>query len=95
MSKILVIDDDEKLSGLIKDFLEPYKYQVVCFSSPEVALSKLKLTKPELIILDTAHVAFDKAAELLNMKLVKVKTDSITCKPWWNELESSITESTF
>ena len=34
MSKILVIDDDEKLSGLIKDFLEPHKYQVICFSQP-------------------------------------------------------------
>ncbi len=52
MSKILVIDDDEKLSGLIKDFLEPYKFQVTCFSHPEKALSKLKSIKPELIILD-------------------------------------------
>ena len=52
MSKILVIDDDEKLSGLIKDFLEPYKFQVTCFSHPEKALSKLKSLKPELIILD-------------------------------------------
>tara|TARA_Y100000817_G_scaffold175446_1_gene137044 strand:+ start:2551 stop:3243 length:693 start_codon:yes stop_codon:yes gene_type:complete len=52
MSKILVIDDDEKLSGLIKDFLEPYKFQVACFSHPEKALSKLKSIKPELIILD-------------------------------------------
>ena len=52
MSKILVIDDDEKLSGLIKDFLEPYKFQVACFAHPEKALSKLKSIKPELIILD-------------------------------------------
>ena len=52
MSKILVIDDDEKLSGLIKDFLEPYKFQVTCFSHPEKALSKLKSIKPDLIILD-------------------------------------------
>jgi len=52
MSKILVIDDDEKLSGLIKDFLEPYKFQVTCFSHPEKALSKLKPLKPDLIILD-------------------------------------------
>ena len=52
MSKILVIDDDEKLSGLIKDFLEPHKYQVICFSQPEKALSKLKSIKAELIILD-------------------------------------------
>ena len=52
MSKIIVIDDDEKLSGLIKDFLEPYKYKVVCFSHPEKALAKLKSLKPEIVILD-------------------------------------------
>ena len=52
MSRILVIDDDEKLSGLIKDFLEPHKYHVTCFSHPEKALSKLKSAKPDLIILD-------------------------------------------
>jgi len=52
MSRIIVIDDDEKLSGLIKDFLEPHKFQVTCFSHPEKALAKLKSMKPELIILD-------------------------------------------
>lgn len=52
MSRIIVIDDDEKLSGLIKDFLEPHKFQVTCFSQPEKALAKLKSMKPELIILD-------------------------------------------
>lgn len=52
MSRIIVIDDDEKLSGLIKDFLEPHKFQVTCFSHPEKALAKLKSMKPKLIILD-------------------------------------------
>ena len=48
----MIIDDDVKLSNLIKDFLEPHKYHVSCFSHPEKALSKLKSIKPELIILD-------------------------------------------
>ena len=52
MSKIMVIDDDVKLSNLIKDFLGPYKYHVVCFNNPVVALEKIKPTKPDLIILD-------------------------------------------
>ena len=52
MSKIMVIDDDVKLSNLIKDFLEPHKYHVVCFNSPVVAIEKIKTTKPDLIILD-------------------------------------------
>ena len=52
MSKIMVIDDDVKLSGLIKQFLEPHKYRVVCFDNPTVALNKIKSQKPDLIILD-------------------------------------------
>ena len=52
MSKIMVIDDDVKLSNLIKEFLGPHKYHVVCFNNPVVALEKIKPTKPDLIILD-------------------------------------------
>ena len=52
MSKIMVIDDDLKLSNLIKQFLEPHKYRVVCFDNPINALSKIKTQRPDLIILD-------------------------------------------
>ena len=52
MSKIMIIDDDIKLSGLIKDFLAPHKYHVVCFNNPLLALEKIKTLKPSLIILD-------------------------------------------
>ena len=52
MSKIMIIDDDKKLSILIKDFLAPHKYRVFCFESPVLALEKLKTLKPDLIILD-------------------------------------------
>jgi len=52
MSKIMVIDDDKKLSALIKDFLEPHKYNVTCFNHPKKALKKLKSINPALIILD-------------------------------------------
>ena len=52
MSKIMVIDDDARLSGLIQDFLTPHKYHVECFNDPVVALKKIKSVKPDLIILD-------------------------------------------
>ena len=52
MSKIMVIDDDAKLSALLKDFLEPHKYDVLCFNKPVVAVEKIKTLKPDLIILD-------------------------------------------
>ena len=59
MSKIMVIDDDVKLSDLIKNFLEPHKYRVVCFNNPIVALSKIKSQKPDLIILDITMPEMD------------------------------------
>ena len=43
----MIIDDDKKLSTLIKDFLEPHKYHVSCFEHPKLALEKLKTLKPE------------------------------------------------
>lgn len=51
------------------------------------------IEKPELVILDTAHAAFSKAAELLGMKLVKVKTSEDMDEPNWRDLETSITEN--
>ena len=59
MSKIMVIDDDVKLSDLIKDFLEPHKYRVVCFNNPINALNKIKSQKPDLIILDITMPEMD------------------------------------
>ena len=48
----MVIDDDVKLSALLKDFLETHKYDVFCFNNPVVGLEKIKTLKPDLIILD-------------------------------------------
>ena len=59
MSKIMIIDDDVKLSDLIKDFLEPHKYRVVCFNNPINALSKIKSQKPDLVILDITMPEMD------------------------------------
>ena len=55
----MVIDDDIKLSNLIKSFLEPHKYRVVCFNNPLLALNKLKTQKPNLIILDITMPEMD------------------------------------
>ncbi|MBJ48093.1 MAG: DNA-binding response regulator [Candidatus Marinimicrobia bacterium] len=76
MSKIMVIDDDVKLSTLIKDFLEPHKYQVICYNNPVVALKKIKPTKPDLIILDIMMPEMDgfqvlrKVRELLQTPVI-------------------------
>ena len=76
MSKIMVIDDDIKLSALIKDFLEPHKYQVVCFNNPIFALKKIKPLRPDLIILDIMMPEMDgfqvlrKVRELLQTPVI-------------------------
>ena len=50
--EILIIDDEQELSSMMKDVLEEEKYQVICaFSGPDgIALNEQK--KPDLILLD-------------------------------------------
>lgn len=50
--KILVIDDDEKMNNLLKDYLSGFDYQVLSALDPESGLETLKSEKPDLIILD-------------------------------------------
>ena len=49
---ILVIDDDEKLGKLLKDYLHNYGYHVLSAVHPEEGLKKLKTQSPDLVILD-------------------------------------------
>ena len=65
---------------------------LACKTYRDIGLSR-GIEKPEMIILDTAHAAFEKAAELLSMKLVKIKTSEDMAEPNWKELETSITEN--
>ena len=61
------------MSDLIKDFLEPHKYRVVCFNNPVVALSKINSQKPDLIILDITMPEMDGF-----QVLTKIREDSKT-----------------
>lgn len=49
---ILVIDDDEKLNSLLKDYLSEFSFKVITETNPEQALNLLKRKTPDLIILD-------------------------------------------
>jgi len=49
---ILIIDDDEKLNGLLCDYLGNYGYRAIAVSHPGDGLEKLKTDPPDLIILD-------------------------------------------
>lgn len=52
------------------------------------------MEKPEIIVPETAHVAFDKAARLLNVKLVKIPVDPNTGKADVQAMEKAITANT-
>ncbi|HMQ68636.1 MAG TPA: response regulator transcription factor [Ignavibacteria bacterium] len=52
MKKIIVIDDDNKLTDLLKDYLKKYNYTVVSYDNPLDALAHLKNNSYDLMILD-------------------------------------------
>ena len=70
MPKILIIDDDPDISEAIKVVLETKNYKVENAGSGEEGLKKVKLNKPDLIILDvmmeTGDKGFDVARDLKN-----------------------------
>ena len=49
---ILVIDDDNKLTALLEEYLSKYNYNVTSSETPEDGLAKLKQNNFDLIILD-------------------------------------------
>ncbi len=59
MANILVVDDDKKLTLLVRGFLEKEKYQVAEAYSGRMALDAIKEAKPDLIILDVMMPEMD------------------------------------
>ena len=51
-AKILAIDDDQKLTDLLKDYLSRFNYQVIIANHPHDGLDIVKSETPDLIILD-------------------------------------------
>ena len=52
MTKVLLIDDDERHSALLKSFLERYGIKLDCAAEAETGLAKLTSGKPDLLLLD-------------------------------------------
>lgn len=50
--KIMVVDDEESLTELVKAILEQEDYEVTVASNGEECLEKLKTVKPDLVLLD-------------------------------------------
>ena len=52
MQKILIIDDDKKLTDLLDEFLSSNKFRVKCLHESINSLAVLETYKPDLVILD-------------------------------------------
>lgn len=52
MTKVLLIDDDERHSALLKTYLDRYGIELDCAGDAEVGLMKLASGKPDLLLLD-------------------------------------------
>jgi DNA-binding response OmpR family regulator len=52
MTRILLIDDDEKLGDLLKAYFKRFDLQLDAATLPSVGLAKIQRDKPDLVILD-------------------------------------------
>jgi len=50
--KILVIDDDEKLTRLLSEYLSTFGFSVTCANHPDEGLNQVQYQKPDLVVLD-------------------------------------------
>ena len=50
--KLLIIDDDEKMNGLLQNYLSGFGYEVVSCTHPAPGIQKIRTYLPDLIILD-------------------------------------------
>src|SRR5687767_7471045 len=52
MAKIAMIDDDVKLSGLLKDYLKSFSFELISFDHPDSGLKALRESAYDALILD-------------------------------------------
>jgi CheY-like chemotaxis protein len=69
-SKILVLDDEENYTRMLRDLLEQHRYQVVTATMPEKALELLKETAFDLVVSDYKMPVMDGAAFLKNARKI-------------------------
>ena len=52
MNRVLLIDDDAKLSGLLGDYFQRFDFELLSATHPQVGLDLLEKETPDLVILD-------------------------------------------
>ena len=66
--KILVIEDEDDIQELIRYNLQKEGYRVICASSGEAALKKMRTEKPDLVLLDLMLPGIDGLAVCKEIK---------------------------
>jgi DNA-binding response OmpR family regulator len=59
MTRVLMIDDDEKLTALLTEYLSQFGFAVHALADPESGLRALKREPPDLVILDVMLPGMD------------------------------------
>lgn len=59
MKQIYLIEDDPKIAGLLKDYLEKYEYNVATVASFENIIDEFKRIEPHLVLLDINLPRYD------------------------------------
>lgn len=52
MKRLLMIDDDEKLVALVREYLEPHGFEVAAAHDGDAGVEAALSTEPSLVILD-------------------------------------------
>ena len=73
MNKILIIDDDTKLTGLLKEFFIEHSFKINSMHNPTECIKKINSWKPDIIILDITLPEMD-GFQVLR----KIRTDNDT-----------------
>jgi DNA-binding response OmpR family regulator len=58
-TRVLIIDDDERLNALLGEYLGPFGYAVTAAATPDEGLRKLKSNPPEIVVLDVMLPGMD------------------------------------
>jgi len=75
MIKILMVEDDLELAEILTEFLEQYDMQVITLDDPFMALTRVKIEKFDLVILDLTLPGMDGlevAEEMLNKQKIPI-----------------------
>lgn len=52
MWRVMLVEDDEKLAGLVRDYLQAYEFRIDVVNRGDRAVAHFETTRPDLVVLD-------------------------------------------